>query len=98
MIQQKDVFKYAMRDMVTKKLLELMANTTRQNVNQSKLDALARNELMATYAGGMGFMKQLENQIKAVDFEFSGLDDLCMPCNKKGGLGYGTAALSWGQQ
>lgn len=96
LIQQKDVFAYAMRDMVTKKLLELMANTTRQNVGQSKLDVLARNELMATYAGGMGFMKQLEDQLKAVDFEISALDDLCMPCNKKGGLGYGTAGLSNG--
>lgn len=97
LVQQKDVFQYAMRDMVTKKLLEIMANTTRQNVGQAKLDVLARNELMATYAGGMGFMKQLEDQLKAVDFEFSELDDLCLPCNRKNGLRYGTASLSGGR-
>jgi hypothetical protein len=97
LISQKDVFQYAVRDMITKKLLEVMSVTTRGNVNQSKIDVLARNELMASHAGGMGFMKQLDDQLKAVNFEFSGLDDLCMPCAKKGGLGYGTNSLSWGR-
>lgn len=96
-IRQKDVFKYAMRDMVTKKLLEVMANTTRQNVAQAKIDVLARNELMSSYSGGMGFMKQLEDQLKGVNFEMSNLDDVCMPCGKKGGIGYGTASLSGGR-
>lgn len=96
LIQNKDVFRYAMRDMVTKKLLETMANSTRQNNLQTKLDVLARNELMATYAGGMGFMKQLDDQLKSVNFEFSALDDVCMPCSQKGGLRYGTASLSGG--
>lgn len=97
LVQQKDVFAYAYRDMVTKKLLEIMANTTRQNGAQTKLDVLARNELQASYAGGMGFMKQLEDQLKAVNFEFSELDSTCMPCNKTNGLGYGTAGLSHGR-
>lgn len=96
LIQNKDVFRYAMRDTVTKKLLEMMANTTRQNVAQGKVDVLARNELMASYAGGMGFMKQWEDQMKAVNFEVSALDDVCMPCNNKTGLRFGTASLSMG--
>lgn len=97
LVRQADVFKYAMRDVTTGKLLEIMASTTRQNVNQTKLDVLARNELMSKVAGGMGFQDKIVQQLKAVDFEISALDDLCMPCNKKSGLGYGTASLSFGR-
>ncbi len=97
LIQQKDVFQYAFRDMVTKKLLEGISNSTRQNGAQEKSATLARNELMGTFAGGMGFQKKLSDQLKAVDFEISTLDDLCMPCNKKGGLAYGTATISKGR-
>ncbi len=96
-IQQKDVFQYAFRDMVTKKLLEGISNSTRQNGGQEKASTLARNELMGSFAGGMGFNQKLTNQLKAVDFELSALDDLCLPCNKKGGLSYGTATLSRGR-
>lgn len=93
-IQQKDVFAFAFRDMVIKKLLEGMSNSTRQNGGQEKVSTMARNELMGTFAGGMGFQSKLANQMKAVDFELSALDDLCIPCNKKGGLSYGTASLA----
>jgi hypothetical protein len=96
-IQQKDVFQYAFRDMVTKKILEGISNSTRQNGGQEKASTMARNELMGTYAGGMGFTQKLTNQLKAVDFELSALDDLCLPCNKKGGLSYGTATLARGR-
>lgn len=96
-IQQKDVFQYAFRDMVTKKILEGIANSTRQNGGQEKASTMARNELMGTFAGGMGFSQKLTNQLKAVDFELSALDDSCLPCNKKGGLSYGTATLSRGR-
>lgn len=97
LVQQKGVFQYAFRDMVTQKLLEGISNSTRQNGAQEKAANMARNELMGTFAGGMGFQKKVEKQIEAVDFEVSALDDLCMPCNKKGGLSYGTAALSRGR-
>jgi hypothetical protein len=97
LVQQKDVFKFAFRDMVTKKLLENLSNSTRQNVGQEKASTMARNELMGTFAGGMGFQQKLTNQMKAVDFELSDLDDLCLPCNKQGGIYYGTAGLSRGQ-
>lgn len=96
-ILNKTVFQYAYRDMITKKLLEMMANSTRQNHLQTKVDQLARLELTAPVAGGMGFIKQLDEQLKAVNFEVSGLDDLCMPCAaNKAGLKVGTAALSFG--
>jgi hypothetical protein len=93
-VLNKDVFRYAVRDMFTKKLLEVMANTTRQSGLQGKVDVLARNELMSSYAGGMGFMKQLDDQLKGVEFEVSSMDSFCMPCGKKGGIAYGTATLS----
>lgn len=97
LIQQKDVFKYAVRDTIIFKLLTAMANSTRQNTGQDKVALLARNELTAAYAGGMGFMSQLDKQLKAVDIEISALDETCMPCARKSGLGYGTASLSYGQ-
>lgn len=93
LVQQKDVFQYAFRDMVTKKLLEIMATTTRGNSAQTKVDILARNELTASHAGGSGFIEQLNRQLKAIDFEVSQLDDVCMPCGKKGGVGVGTIGL-----
>lgn len=96
-VAQADVFKYAFRDMATKKLLEGIANSTRQNGGNDIAAQMARAELQGTMAGGMGFGKQVEKQLKAVDFEISSLDDLCMPCNRKGGLGYGTAMISGGR-
>jgi hypothetical protein len=42
----------------------------------------------------MGFMKQLDDQLKGVEFEVSSMDSFCMPCGKKGGIAYGTATLS----
>ena len=93
-VLNKDVWKYAVRDMFTKKLLEVMANSTRTNNLQTKVDIMARNELMSSYAGGGGFMKQLEEQLKGVEFEVSAMDRFCMPCATKGGLGYGTATLA----
>jgi hypothetical protein len=96
-VRQREVFQYAMRDVVTEKILEVMSSTTRQNVAQGKLDVLARNELMSQSAGGMGFRDKVKQQLKAIDFEISALDDLCMPCNKKSGLGYGTSSLSFGR-
>lgn len=94
LVREKDSFKYAFRDTVTKKLLEVMANSTRVNGTEAKVPTLARNELMATYAGGMGFMKQYEEQMKAVDIEIADLDETCMPCAKKGGIRYGTHTLA----
>ena len=96
LILNKTVFQYAYRDMITKKLLEVMSTSTRQNHLQTKVDVMARNELAPAVAGGMGFIKQLDEQLKAIDFEFSELDDLCLPCNKKTGLRIGTASLSYG--
>lgn len=93
LVQQKQVFEFAVRDMIIFKLLNAFANSTRQNHLQTKLDLLARNELQATYAGGLGFMKRLQDQIDAVNFEMADLDDTCMPCDNSVGLSFGVASL-----
>lgn len=93
-VQQKDVFAFAFRDMVIFKLLNILANSTRQNQAQTKVDLLARNELQAKYVGGLDFLATLNKQLDAVNFEFSDLDETCMPCKTDYGLSYGVASLS----
>jgi hypothetical protein len=92
-IQQKDVFAFGMRMMTAQKLLEAMATTTRQNNAQTKVDVLARNELMSTNSGGMGFMKRVDDTVKAIGFDVSDLDATCMPCAKVAGVKYRVAGM-----
>lgn len=94
LVQNKDLFGYAMRDVATKKFLEAMANSTRQNNAQTKVDVMARAELTAGVAGGMNFQSQVSNQIKAVGFDIADLDPLCMPCSKSVGIRHGVAGFS----
>lgn len=93
-VQHKQVFEYALRDMTIVKLLESMINSTRQNGLDEKVRTLARAELQSTHIGGMGLASKLEKQLDEVDFEISALDSTCMPCNKKTGLKIHAAGLS----
>lgn len=93
-VHQKDIFQYALRDVWIKKLLEELANSTRQNVVQEKVALLARAELQSKEVGGMGFDEKVEKQLQDVDFEMSNLDSTCMPCNTKGGMKVGSLGLS----
>lgn len=92
-IQQRDVFAHAIREVTTQKILEAMANSTRQNNTQTKIDVLARAELQSGVAGGMNFRKKVENAIKATNFEISDLDALCMPCSRVAGIRHTTAGI-----
>lgn len=94
LIRNRDVFEYAIRDVTIQKLLESMANSTRQNGLDEKVRLMAREELRSDMVGGMGIRKQVQKQIDAVDFEISALDDTCMPCNTKGGIRIHAAGLS----
>ena len=93
-VQQREVFALALRDVFTKKLLEELMHSTRQNHNQEKLELKARAELQDSSVGGLGLMENIERELQAVDFEMSALDGTCMPCNTKGGLKIGAAGLS----
>jgi hypothetical protein len=95
-IRNKDVFEYAVRDMTIQKLLENMANSTRQNGLDEKTRLMARAELQSENLGGMGILKKTQKQLDAVDFEVSALDDTCMPCNTKGGIRIHSAGLARG--
>jgi hypothetical protein len=92
-IQQKNVFEYAYRDMLINRMLEQIANSTRQNNNEEKVSLKARAELQDKKVAGLGFSERLEKQLEAVDFELSRLDDVCMPCNDPG-LQYKSAGLN----
>jgi len=96
-VQQKDVFAFALRDMFIKKLLEELMHSTRQNSNQEKLELKARAELQNQSVGGLGLINQVENGLKEVDFEISALDETCMPCNTKGGMRIHASGLSYGR-
>lgn len=93
-IDQKDVFSFAVRDMWIKKLLEELSNSTRQNVIKENVALQARAELQAKSVGGMGFADKVDKQLKEVDFEISNLDATCMPCNTKGGIKVGSIGLN----
>jgi hypothetical protein len=96
LVQQKDLFQYAVRDQVIFRLLKDMANSTRMNTTHTKVDVLARAELQAPIAGGGGFMTRLDRTMKAIDMDISNLSDTCMPCARKKGLSIGTAGLANG--
>ncbi len=94
LIQHKDIFAMALRDQITVKLLETLSTSTRQNADQTKVAPFALSALQARSVGGGGAREDAEKQVKAIDFEFSGFDDYCMPCKGSGtGLKYGAATL-----
>lgn len=93
LIQHKDIFSFAIRDRVTVKLLEILINSTRQNGDETKTGPKAQIALQARSVGGDGLREQADKQTKAIDFEFSGFDDFCLPCNNRAGLNYGAGGL-----
>lgn len=93
-LRQKEVFVYGFRDMIVKKMLESMSLSTRKNSLETRVQELARAELQSQKIGGMGFIEKVDRHIKEIDFEISELDDMCMPCNRRGGISHSTAGLS----
>lgn len=93
LIQHKDIFAFAIRDRVTVKLLEILVNSTRQNVDETKTGPAAMIALQARSVGGGGLREAADKQTKAIDFEFSGFSDFCLPCNNQKGLNYGAGGL-----
>jgi hypothetical protein len=93
LIQHKDTFALALRDTITVKLLENLSNSTRQNVGETKVAPKALIALQNGSVGGGDIRAEAERQIKAVDFEFSGFNDFCLPCNNAKGLNYGAAGV-----
>lgn len=94
-LQQKDVFAIAVRDMIIFKILQVLSLSTRDNIVEKKINQIARAEIQDTRIGGMGLLQKLEKEMKAIDFEVSELDNVCMPCNNKYGIRHGVAGLAW---
>lgn len=93
LIQHKDTFAIALRDTITVKLMENLANSTRQNVAETKVAPKAMIALQDKAVGGGNLRADAERQIKTMDFEFSGFNDYCLPCNNATGLNYGAGGL-----
>lgn len=94
LIANKDAFAFAIRDNVTMKILESMANSTRQNAVDTNVGPMALVALQSKSVGGGGLRDEAARQIKAVDFEFSDLNDVCLPCNNAAGLTFGAMGLA----
>lgn len=95
LIEHKEVFAIPLRDQITVRLLESLSNSTRQNVDETKVAPKALIALQSKAVGGAGFREAAEKSIKAVDFEFSGFNDYCLPCKSPGGLKYGSGSLQY---
>lgn len=93
LVQNKDVFAFALRDNITVKLLESISNSTRQNGLETIVKSNALIALQSKSVGGGGLRDEAAKQIKAIDFEFSGFNDYCLPCNNKAGLTFGATSL-----
>jgi hypothetical protein len=95
LVAQKSVFASAIRDMVIVKLLDQMKNSTRQNGVDEKTKSLANFALQSRSVGGGGLLDDLNRRLKAVDFEVSALDGVCMPFANKPGVRHSAFGLQY---
>jgi hypothetical protein len=96
-IKQKKRFAFALREKVTVKLLEHIVYATRINVIDEQARLMANTALVSIAQGGQGLRDSATEQMKAVDFEVSALDSVCMPCNNAAGITIGAHGLSYGR-
>jgi hypothetical protein len=93
LLQHKETFAMPLRDEITVKLMENLANSTRQNVAETKVAPKALIALQDKAVGGGNLRAAADISLKTVDFEFSGFNDFCLPCNNAKGLNYGAGGL-----
>lgn len=92
-VQQKDVFKEALRDNFIVRLIDNMANSTRVNNIEARVSQLAQMALSSEKLGGGGLRDIANKRIENINFELSGLDNVCMPCANKNGVRIKTFGL-----
>lgn len=74
----------ALAKQITVDLLNEMAYSLRDNHKKEKIAGLAAVALDNQENGMEGEAKKLRNAIKALSFDFSGMNSVCLPCNNEG--------------
>lgn len=59
----------------------------RNNNDADRIGQVANYKLFNGDFGNKGYIKDLENAISNIDFDLSGLYDVCVPCKSKGNIG-----------
>lgn len=86
LVAQKDVFANALSDAITVRLLNDMINSTSKNGINTQTRTLAEKALGSISLGGGGLRDKATYSLKQINFEIAELDQVCMPCDKKGGI------------
>lgn len=79
--QNTNILTDALCKQLTVDLLSEIAFSTRDNQNKIKIAGLAAAALDNQENGQYGEQKKLLKAIEAVSFDFSNINDLCLPCN-----------------
>lgn len=82
-LDNKMLFADALRKQITHDLVESMAYSLRDNQKKVRVSELAFAALDNTETKAKGLKSQLEDAIKAIQFDISGMSSVCMPCNQK---------------
>lgn len=87
--RERRLFTDAIQFQVAADVLTELAYSTRNNTIAKETRDLAMFAL-SDRENNIGIYKKLENAIKAVSFDFSSLSDVCLPCDNKNGLSWGS--------
>lgn len=88
MCRERDIFTNALMLQVTHDLLNELAYGVRNNVIGKEIRDAAQFALLNKADGNAGVIKKLEKEVAALDFDFSDLNELCLPCNNPQGPVY----------
>jgi len=98
-IEQKDLFKTAIALQVTMDMLREMAFNPNSRINRNEAN-ISRAELMFDIDGDtqgsneFSVFGQLKKALKAIHFDMSGIDKVCLPCRKRS-VTYKAVGPSW---
>jgi hypothetical protein len=88
--RERRVFTEAVNRQVTVDLLNEMSNSVRNNPLAKEVRDLAKFELLNKPDGNLGEIAKLEKAIQALNFDFSDMNEACLPCNNSNGPTYTT--------
>lgn len=88
--REASIFSNAMLKQVTVDILNLLAYSTRNNVITQEVQTKAMYELNNKPDFTPGAVKRLESALKALDFDMSDLNSVCLPCTNNRGPSFDT--------
>jgi hypothetical protein len=80
----KDIFADALSKKIKIMLMEEMMNSIRNNDVRERVTKLAQFELQDRRLGGGDLKREYQRSLEALEFDFSGLSKVCLPCNQDG--------------